>query len=1259
MILNFLPSLFNFKLFQNGASVVRSGNDVSLIDFTNLSEGQYFLFANHGTSLYRALVNISNDLPGHVGIVLSNESNELVLYLPDKVEGEPILVRKLDQNRALIEQSYQYSQEIRLGKVKDGNIVTIAKPSQNSVDFRIQAVNELFTVNGINLFEKKPSLLNAYLPESHVTGAFKLNYTSDGSDVFAVQLRDKSSGNISTWYTDQKYLDFETASGAFEWRVLGVQKNFPLLENAQSKIDAISGGWQNITVLPSDYISGKTTTIDSNSVNYFKVLTQQGIIVESGKFNGKLDWARLTNQSYIVELYDTDILKRKVSLSRNADDNSTYIAVESLGDGKLKFYMPDNLQGSPFYVQVVSIDGGYSNGFYAYGSTVDIVVPDGNLTYYFAKPGEVYRQLDFTVDSGLAVAVEGFSTMGKADWFLPLLRTADTISPIVNSTGLGNFSFFAPSADKYVMQLRDEHTRTVNTYLSDNGHIDIFLGEGQFSWRVFAAPVGLDLRRENIDILSTLKGGWRSFSQSSQPRSKDYILGYEPDKIRSVDELQFTYPSDALRLDDGSTLVANTYGANVWKIEANGSVARVAGGFSEGYIASGQGQDVLLKAPVRFFQISQSEILFSDTQNFVIRKLNLITGVVSTVYGNPANSAISIVNGVLESVGEVQDIGRDDLGNLYISAAGQILRQNSSGSWYNWDFALKTSSGIFSIVDVLFEQGAVYALVHDREIGRKKYFKFDGNGQTLGVVDVGVGYGSGLVKDPITGKHLVGNHTSIVTINPDNLSLEQYSVPDSFANIALMSVREGVLTVTDSDAGKIYDFDLTTRKKLNSIGASSGISNVVVDLATVNGNLLALDNQSPRVLEFKDDRVEVILGTGKQGTASVSLGSKSTLAYPNAITADPQGNIYIVESNHRILKLASNGTLSSFAGSIYNGYSGDGGLATEARFTSVYGIDFSNDKLFVADSFNHSIRYIDNAGVVHRLVGNGKAGLGVGLVGNGAALNTPLRVLNTSDNRLFISDSWNNRIVEYDPIRGITPIAGIGFQGTYQGQGNFSGDGGSALQAELNAPVGLAYYAEDRTLVFADSFNNRIRYVDSGGDIHTLIGKERGYKDAELLNLPSDVEIIGNDLFIADTGNSLVLEVKNFDRTGNDFGNALNVRRAEERLGSFTRSEHVDLDDNDFYFVGGLLDKVLRVRTHAELNLGFFDADGGLLAAEKIQPGSFHDFQIKDFQFVSVQGNNVAYDFTLAPSQTITGTLAEDMFPTNNGLFDVNSSPVH
>jgi sugar lactone lactonase YvrE len=172
------------------------------------------------------------------------------------------------------------------------------------------------------------------------------------------------------------------------------------------------------------------------------------------------------------------------------------------------------------------------------------------------------------------------------------------------------------------------------------------------------------------------------------------------------------------------------------------------------------------------------------------------------------------------------------------------------------------------------------------------------------------------------------------------------------------------------------------------------------------------------------------------------------------------------------------------------GFSGDGGPATSARLSGPWGVAVdTSGSLFIADAQNNRIRRVDGTtGVITTVAGNSVCHSGActhGFSGDGgpattAELDHPVCVAVDADGNLFICDPFNARVRRVDHASGvISTVAGNGTKG-------FSGDGGPATSAELQAPTGAAV---DRSgnLFIADSFNNRIRRVDKTTGIITTV----------------------------------------------------------------------------------------------------------------------------------------------------------------------------
>jgi sugar lactone lactonase YvrE len=294
--------------------------------------------------------------------------------------------------------------------------------------------------------------------------------------------------------------------------------------------------------------------------------------------------------------------------------------------------------------------------------------------------------------------------------------------------------------------------------------------------------------------------------------------------------------------------------------------------------------------------------------------------------------------------------------------------------------------------------------------------------------------------------------------------------------------------------------------------------------------------------------ITTVTGTGTSGfSGDGGLAIDAQLDSPTGVAFDQVGNLYIADRfNHRIRKvIAATGVITTVAGSGFSGpnnggFSGDGGLATDAQLDSPARVIVDEmGNLYIADSYNDRIRKVIAAtGVITTVAGTEIAGYGGdnGLA-TSAQLDGPLGVAIDKIGNLYIADANNNRIRQVIAATGIiTTVAGSGPTG--HGNGGFSGDGGPASEAQLNYPTHVAMDGAGN-LYIADSENHRIRQVIAAtGIITTVAGSgstENGNggfsgdggpaTDAQL-NYPSGVAVDGQgNLFIADNSNHRIRKV--------------------------------------------------------------------------------------------------------------------------------------
>jgi RHS repeat-associated protein len=304
------------------------------------------------------------------------------------------------------------------------------------------------------------------------------------------------------------------------------------------------------------------------------------------------------------------------------------------------------------------------------------------------------------------------------------------------------------------------------------------------------------------------------------------------------------------------------------------------------------------------------------------------------------------------------------------------------------------------------------------------------------------------------------------------------------------------------------------------------------------GHVLYLGNGGERIVNAMNNVIVTTAGDGEEAYGGDGgAASQASLRHPAGLAADGAGNIYVADQmNNRIRKIDTNGIITTIAGDGQAGFSGDGGQATQAELHNPAGLAADGaGNIYVADQMNNRIRKIDTNGIITTIAGDGQAGFsGDGGQAAQAELNMPSAVATDSYGNVYIADSNNNRVRKADPAGIIYTIAG-------DGQTGYSGDGSQAEHASLYHPSGVAADSAG-DIYIADQLNNRIRKVDRGGVISTIVGngKNCGLTGCQLgdggqalqasLNGPTGVAVDGSgDIFIADTS---VSRIRRVDPTG-------------------------------------------------------------------------------------------------------------------------------
>ena len=492
----------------------------------------------------------------------------------------------------------------------------------------------------------------------------------------------------------------------------------------------------------------------------------------------------------------------------------------------------------------------------------------------------------------------------------------------------------------------------------------------------------------------------------------------------------------------------------------------------------GPGPAAFLNFPLGVAVDGVGRVFIADSSNHRIRMLDPATGIITTVAGDGGSGFSGDGPASSTALPFPRDLALDAVGNLFIASQHRIRRVEALTQ------TLSTIAGDDS-------------------------FGFSGDGQAAD-------------------QALLNNPRSVATDSAGNLYIADYR------NHRVRRIdAQGLIETIAGNGTPGFSGDEGQATQA-SLDFPSGVA------LDSEGNLYVADSFNHRIRRV-DGVTEVISTLAGDGVPDFNgdgtPASQASLNFPAQVSVDAAGNLYLADQlNHRIRRVDSlTQLISTLAGmGEPEAANGDGGAAIAAALFAPEGIDFNLDgDLFIADSSSHRVRRVSGATKSIQTVAGGGEGFQDGGQATDFELDFPYDVAADGRDLVYIADLGNHSIRRVDLVTGIlTTMAGTGQQG-------FSGDGASAVQARLRAPISVAL-GPDGNIYIADTENHRVRMVDletgiidtvAGDGSPAFSGDGEPAQSASLFR-PSGIAVdSAGRLFIADRQNNRVRLVDPADGT--------------------------------------------------------------------------------------------------------------------------------
>ena len=263
--------------------------------------------------------------------------------------------------------------------------------------------------------------------------------------------------------------------------------------------------------------------------------------------------------------------------------------------------------------------------------------------------------------------------------------------------------------------------------------------------------------------------------------------------------------------------------------------------------------------------------------------------------------------------------------------------------------------------------------------------------------------------------------------------------------------------------------------------------------------------------------VKSILGNGGTTFSSSAAASSAGLT-PLGIWRSISGDFYICDSaNNRVRLLSTNGIVTNFAGSSSTTFSGDSSTATSAGLNPYHALGNSNDRVYISDTVNNRIRLVSTASIISTFAGTGSTGY-TNSKATSSAFNKP-RGIWLYNGYLYISDYDSCAVRKIELLTSDTSDA-IGRTGVC---GTSSVAAASIDLVRIGRPSAVWADIYTGKIYVADTTNNQVQVFEPSANLGTVRIFSSGFNGP--LGVSGDR--FGNIslIYVADTGNNRIKEL--------------------------------------------------------------------------------------------------------------------------------------